>query len=156
METVSCVELESIAINLSHTVNLLKCFEEFCSNEGLIAGVDIEEEKLIGLVFINRLPQYISLIFSAIDQIEKQKDILMKFVTDLSTQKKVFNNSKNSGVVKLPVVTMSDYKYQENALKDRLEHPERYEKTENVPETIAQLKKWLEEHKTEAGESVKC
>ena len=149
MKTVSSTELENIAMELSYTADILKCFDDFCSNEGLIAGADIEEEKLIGFVFINRLPQYMPLIFSAINQIEKQKDILMKFVTDLSTQKKVFNNSKKSGVVKIPVVTMSDYKYQEYALKDRLEHPERYEKTENVAETIAHLKKWLEEHKDE-------
>ncbi len=41
---------------------------------------------------------------------------------------------------------MSDYKWQLNCLNDRLEHPEKYSKTENVEETIKKLKQWLAAH----------
>ena len=42
---------------------------------------------------------------------------------------------------------MSDYQWQLNCLNDRLEHPEKYQADENVPETIAKIKQWLAEHK---------
>lgn len=41
---------------------------------------------------------------------------------------------------------MSDYKWQLSCLNDRLEHPEEYEGTEDVQQTIAELRKWLAEH----------
>lgn len=47
-------------------------------------------------------------------------------------------------VIKFPM--MSDYKWQFNCLNDRLEHPEKYADTEDVPATIAKLQKWLAEH----------
>lgn len=49
----------------------------------------------------------------------------------------------------LPVLDlpqMSDYQWQLNCLNDRLEHPDEYEGRENVPEVVAKLRKWLEEH----------
>lgn len=50
-------------------------------------------------------------------------------------------------VVDIPM--MSDYKWQLLALNDRLNHPEKYESTENVKETVINLYKWLREHKPE-------
>ena len=47
-------------------------------------------------------------------------------------------------VVDIPMV--SDYKWQLDCLNDRLNHPEKYEDTEDVPATIERIKKWLEEH----------
>lgn len=44
---------------------------------------------------------------------------------------------------------MSDYQWQLSCLKSRLEHPEYYESSENVQETIRKLRIWLEEHKEE-------
>ena len=41
---------------------------------------------------------------------------------------------------------MSDYKWQYNCLMDRLEHPEKYQDTEDVEAAIERLKKWLAEH----------
>lgn len=41
---------------------------------------------------------------------------------------------------------MSDYNWQLNCLKDRLEHPEKYEKTEDVTAAIKRLKNWLAEN----------
>lgn len=55
--------------------------------------------------------------------------------------------SKKCGIVPLAdVPMMSDYKWQLLCLKDRMEHPEKYDKTENVAETIANIKKWLSEN----------
>lgn len=62
--------------------------------------------------------------------------------------------SKRFGVV--PVVDipmMSDYTWQQLCLQSRLEHPERYAELEDVEATIAQLRKWLEEH-SEKGAGV--
>lgn len=50
-------------------------------------------------------------------------------------------------VVDIPM--MSDYNWQLLALNDRLSHPERYEATENVKETVERLYGWLREHKPE-------
>lgn len=49
-------------------------------------------------------------------------------------------------VPELDIPMVSDYKWQLNCLKSRLEHPEYYETTENVPEVIERLKAWLSEH----------
>lgn len=49
-----------------------------------------------------------------------------------------------SPVIKFPM--MSDYKWQLSCLEDRLEHPENYADKEDVPATIAMLRKWLAEH----------
>ena len=47
-------------------------------------------------------------------------------------------------VIDLPMV--SDYEWQLDRLKSRLEHPERYAGREDVDQTIARLKQWLAEH----------
>lgn len=49
-----------------------------------------------------------------------------------------------SPVIKFPM--MSDYKWQLSCLEDRLERPEKYADTEDVPATTAELRKWLAEH----------
>lgn len=46
----------------------------------------------------------------------------------------------------LDVHMMSDAEWQRGALKSRLEHPEYYERSENVQETIEYLRQWLREH----------
>ena len=48
----------------------------------------------------------------------------------------------------IPVVDipMSDYHWQLSCLKSRLEHPEYYEATEDVPVVIERIKRWLAEH----------
>lgn len=50
-------------------------------------------------------------------------------------------------IVDIPMV--SDYQWQLDCLRSRLEHPELYEKSEDVPKTIEKIRKWLEEHKEE-------
>ena len=42
---------------------------------------------------------------------------------------------------------MSNYKWQQKCLRDRLKHPEKYRDTEDVESTIQRLIKWLEENK---------
>lgn len=49
-------------------------------------------------------------------------------------------------VPKLNIPFMSDYKWQLEALKSRLEHPELYEAIEDVQATIKRLKKWLNKY----------
>ena len=55
---------------------------------------------------------------------------------------------------KVPLVDipqMSDYKWQLQALQDRLEHPEKYLALgEDVEAVIASLRQWLKEHSGEA------
>lgn len=55
-------------------------------------------------------------------------------------------------LVDLPMMT--DYHWQLSCLKSRLQHPEDYAQFENVEETVAKLRQWLEENalegKTEA------
>lgn len=61
---------------------------------------------------------------------------------------KVVNGSGEPTGEVVPLVDipqMSDYEYQLMALNDRLERPEYYERSENVPETIEKLKAWLSE-----------
>ena len=48
-------------------------------------------------------------------------------------------------VIDLPMV--SDYEWQLDCLKSRLEHPERYAAFEDVYETIEHLRRWLLDHK---------
>lgn len=51
---------------------------------------------------------------------------------------------KNIPLVDMPM--MSDYRWQMDALKSRLEHPEYYEPYEDVPHTMDVLRRWLWEN----------
>ncbi len=55
--------------------------------------------------------------------------------------------TKTASIPVLNLKQMSDYQWQLGALNSRLEHPEYYEDSENVEETIERLRKWLAEHK---------
>ncbi len=58
------------------------------------------------------------------------------------------------GVGTFPVVDiplMSDYKWQLDCLKSRLQHPERYAEDEDLPAVIERIRTYLEENRT-AGE----
>ena len=58
------------------------------------------------------------------------------------------------GVGIFPILEMpqvSDYRWQLEALEDRLRHPERYEERENVAAVIARLRAYLEKNR-ETGE----
>lgn len=48
-------------------------------------------------------------------------------------------------IINIP--SMSDYTWQKRCLEDRLKHPDKYADRENLPETIASLRKWLAENK---------
>lgn len=45
----------------------------------------------------------------------------------------------------------SDYQWFLDCLKSRLEHPEIYEKEEDVPATIEEIRHWLAEHTPESS-----
>lgn len=57
------------------------------------------------------------------------------------------NGVKTTSIPVLNIKQMSDYDWQLNCLKDRLEHPEKYADFEDVDETVKKLRKWLDEHK---------
>lgn len=62
---------------------------------------------------------------------------------------------KGNVIGTVPIVDfpmMSDYKWQLNCLKGRLEHPECYADLENAEEIIAKLRRWLEDNKEKATE----
>ena len=59
------------------------------------------------------------------------------------------SNGQVVPLVDIPM--MSDYKWQLQALQDRLEYPEKYRHTgEDVEAVIAQLRQWLAAHSEEA------
>ena len=65
------VELEDIGVHLEESLNLLKCFIDFCDNEGFISENETEEkEKIISVCFTRRLQQYKSLLLVAVDSLE--------------------------------------------------------------------------------------
>lgn len=58
-------------------------------------------------------------------------------------------------LVDIPMV--SDYKWQQQSLQCRLDHPEWYAAIgEDVGATIAQLRRWLEEHNEESAPQPRC
>lgn len=60
---------------------------------------------------------------------------------------RVMDGAKCVGFIPIVDVPMvSDYKWQLDCLNDRLEHPEKYADKEDLPATIARLRKWLSEH----------
>ena len=71
------VELEDVGVHLEESLNLLKCFIDFCDNEGFIGERETEEKEKIGAVcFVRRLQQYKSLLIAATDSLEtSSKDI---------------------------------------------------------------------------------
>ena len=58
--------------------------------------------------------------------------------------------------VTLPVIeTESDYSWQLSALKSRIDHPEWYEKTEDVEMVKERIRTWLRQHKSEYPEYIR-
>lgn len=53
-------------------------------------------------------------------------------------------NGQEIPLIDFPI--MDDYKWQLDCLNDRLEHPEKYEGTEDVKATIEMLRNWLADH----------
>ena len=63
----------------------------------------------------------------------------------------VARESTGETVPLVDIPMMSDYKWQLTSLQSRLDHPEWYAAIgEDVEATIAQLRRWLEEHSEEA------
>ena len=60
-------------------------------------------------------------------------------------------HGKNIPIIDVPLT--ADFKWQYNALIDRIQYPEKYRSSgENVDETIDKLLKWINKHSTEAAE----
>ena len=81
-------DIDMIATELENAANLLRCFYEFWDEEGNSDTEDLSEENK-ALIFLKRMPQYISTVYAAIDMIDSQK----KNLDDLSN-KIVLSNEK--------------------------------------------------------------
>ena len=81
-------DIDMIAAELENAANLLRCFYEFWDEEGNSDTEGLSEENK-ALVFLQRMPQYISTVYAAIDMIDSQK----KNLDDLSN-KIVLSNEK--------------------------------------------------------------
>lgn len=65
---------------------------------------------------------------------------VIDYVTD------IVNGMKYKHIPRVDMPIMSDYRWQMDALKSRLEHPEHYESFEDVPRAIERLRRWLREN----------
>lgn len=81
-------DIDMIATELENAANLLRCFYEFWDEEGNSDTKGLGEENK-ALIFLKRMPQYISTVYAAIDMIDSQKNNL----DDLSN-KIVLSNEK--------------------------------------------------------------
>lgn len=81
-------DIDMIATELENAANLLRCFYEFWDEEGNSDTEGLSEENK-ALIFLKRMPQYMSTVFAAIGMIDLQK----KNLDDL-TNKIVSSNEK--------------------------------------------------------------
>ena len=88
MNTNYAFDIGVIAAELENAANLLRCFYEFWDEEGNSDTEGLSEENK-ALIFLKRMPQYISTVYAAIDMIDSQK----KNLDDLSN-KIVLSNEK--------------------------------------------------------------
>ena len=61
-----------------------------------------------------------------------------------------FINYEGTELPLVDIPAMSDYRWQELALKSRLENPELYRLTEDVEAAIAYLRQWLKDNRDKA------
>lgn len=64
------------------------------------------------------------------------------------------NHNQTATIPIVDCLNVSDYQWQLDCLNDRINHPERYSRFENVEEVIAELRDWLAKHIDKAGEKV--
>lgn len=64
-----------------------------------------------------------------------------------------FSRFKGQAVPVVDVPVMSDFRWQLNALKSRLQRPDLYEKQEYVPHTVDKLRHWLTRNIDKATEA---
>ena len=88
MNTNYAFDIGVIAAELDNAANLLRCFYEFWDEEGNSDTEGLSEENK-ALIFLKRMPQYISTVYAAIDMIDSQKKNL-----DSLADKMVLSNEK--------------------------------------------------------------
>lgn len=72
MNTNYAFDIDMIAAELENAANLLRCFYEFWDNEGNADTEGVSKENK-AIIFLQRMPQYISTVYAAIDMIDSQK-----------------------------------------------------------------------------------
>lgn len=85
---------------------------------------------------------------------EKAYEVSPGIFFPVSGYARIIDENKQSTGETIPIVDipmMSDYQWQLNCLKSRMEHPELYEATEDVQKTTEQLQQWLLVHSVESG-----
>lgn len=75
MNTNYAFDIDMIATELENAANLLRCFYEFWDEEGNSDTEDISKENK-AIIFLQRMPQYMSTVYAAIDMIDSQKNNL--------------------------------------------------------------------------------
>ena len=75
MNTNYAFDIDMIATELENAANLLRCFYEFWDEEGNLDTEGISKENK-AIIFLQRMPQYISTVYAAIDMIDSQKNNL--------------------------------------------------------------------------------
>ena len=75
MNTNYAFDIDMIVAELENAANLLRCFYEFWDEEGNSDTEGISKENK-AIIFLQRMPQYISTVYAAIDMIDSQKNNL--------------------------------------------------------------------------------
>lgn len=69
------IKLDEISIHIEETINILKCFVDFCENEGFInENETAEKEMIISVCFTRRLEQYKTLLYTALSSLSATKN----------------------------------------------------------------------------------
>lgn len=68
------IKLDGIGVHIEETINILKCFVDFCENEGFInENETAEKEMMISVCFTRRLEQYKTLLYAVLNSLASTK-----------------------------------------------------------------------------------
>ena len=88
-------DIDVIAAELENAENLPRCFYEFWDNEGNADTEGVNKGNQ-ALIFLQRMPQYISIVFAAIGMIDSQKKNLDSLAEKMMASRVIV--SKNSSL----------------------------------------------------------
>ena len=95
MNTNYAFDIDVIAAELENAENLLRCFYEFWDNEGNADTEGVNKGNK-ALIFLQRMPQYMSIVFAAIGMIDLQKKNLDSLADKMMASRVIV--SKNSSL----------------------------------------------------------
>lgn len=68
------IDLSEVEFKLENAENFLRCFSEFCDNEGFCP--EGRDAYVSAFCFINRMPQFLPLLRHAIELIREQRGLI--------------------------------------------------------------------------------